>query len=215
MYAPRSYNEFSAGEFCPDTYIFNAAYLFKHSPLAVKVDYRQDAYVTSDNATDAFANHFTGFATIDGGFAFTSVFLAKQSTFDARVEYEVAAPRIYVGVGYLKAQNNYGYPNLSGAGLGIEKLPDMRSGINLFGSIFYYPTATGTYTVDNVLSPNNGVRYHQQYGITKYDIGLALTSRRLPVYLYGGVAGDHYGPNQNAPIGQTHDGPYIGLGVKF
>jgi len=212
---PKNYNEFSAGQFCLESYVLSAAYAFKGSPFAVKVDYRNDAYVTSDNLTDALDNHYTRFSTIDGGTAFTPVFLARQSSLDARLEYQVAAPRIYVGVSYLHAANNYGYPQLNALGFGIEKLPDLRSGINFFGSAFYYPTASGTYTVNAAASPNVGQSYRQQYGIVKYDIGLALVPARFPVYLYGGFNGDRYAAKGNAPIGQTHDGPYIGLGVKF
>jgi len=211
----KNYNEFSAGNYCPQSYLVSGAYVFKNSPFAVKVDFRQDAYVTSDNVTDAIGNHYTSFATIDGGTALTPVFLGRQSTLDARLEYQVAAGRIYVGLGYLHAANNYGYPQLNAAGVGIEKLPDLRSGLNFFGSAFYYPSASGNYTVTDPASSNAGKSYQQVYQIAKYDVGFALAATRFPLYLYGGFSADHYTAKQNAPIGQTHDGPYIGLGVKF
>ncbi|TAM90191.1 copper amine oxidase N-terminal domain-containing protein [bacterium] len=213
--APKNYNEFSAGQYCPRSYMVSAAYAFKDSPVAVKVDYREDAYVTSDNLTDTLSNHYTRFATIDGGVALTPVFLARQSTLDSRLEYRVAAPRVYVGLGYLHTANNYGYPNLNAVGVGIEKLPDLRSGINVFASVFYYPTASGNYTVTDPTSSNVGKTYRQQYQIVKYDVGLSLVFAHSPVYLYGGFSGNRYAAKQNAPIGQTHDGPYIGIGVKL
>ncbi|GAC1546227.1 MAG: hypothetical protein NVS2B17_29350 [Candidatus Velthaea sp.] len=55
----KNYNEFSAGAYCRQSYLLAGAYAFKNSPFAVKVDYRQDAYVTSDNVTDVFKNHYT------------------------------------------------------------------------------------------------------------------------------------------------------------
>jgi hypothetical protein len=179
------------------------------------VDYRLDSYVTSDNVTDINNNHFTKFSTIDGGTAFTPVFMARQSSLDARLEYKIADPKIYIGAGYLQTSTNYGYPKLTGAGVGIEMLPQLTKGISFFGSAFYYPTASGTYTIANPLSPNNGKSYRQQFAITKYDIGLALVLEHFPVYLYGGFSADQYAAKQNAPIGQTHNGPYLGLGVKF
>ena len=211
----KNYTEFSAGGDCPEAYLLAAAYTFQDSPLAVKLDYRQDVYLTSDNLTDAVSNHYTQFATIDGGVALTPVFLARQSSFDARLEYQIAAPRVYVGVGYLHTANNFGYPQLNAVGVGIEKLPDLRPGLNLSGSAFYYPAASGTYTITNPASVNAGKSYRQQYGIVKYDVGLALVFAHSPVYVHAGVAGDHYTAKQSAPIGQTHDGPYIGLGVKL
>ena len=213
--APKSYNEFSAGQFCRESYLVSAAYVFKDSPLALKLDYREDAYVTSDNLTDAFKNHYTQFATIDGGVALTPVFLARQTATDARLEFQIAAPKVYLGLGYLQTSTNYGYPQLRAVGVGIEKLPDLRPGFNFAGSAFYYPSASGTYTVANPASLNNGKSYRQQYQIVKYDAGLSLVFKRSPVYLYGGFSGIRYAAKQNAPIGQTHDGPYLGLGVKL
>ena len=211
---PGNYNEFVAGGYC-DTYILNAAFAPQTSPFALKADFRQDSYDTSRNAVDAVGNNYTQFATIDGGTAYTPAFLARQTSFDARVEYRIAAPRIYVGAGYLHTANNYGYPKLNAFGAGIEKLPDLRNGFSLYGSLFYYPNASGNYTVTSVGSVNAGTVYQQQYQIVKYDIGAALDVAHLPVYLFGGYAGDHYAATKNAPIGQIHTGPYLGLGVKL
>jgi hypothetical protein len=211
---PKNYNEFVGGAYC-DTYILNAAYAPLNSAFALKADFRQDSYVTSSNTVDALGNHYTQFATIDGGTAFAPVFMARQSSLDIRLEYQVLKPRIYAGVGYLHAANNYGYPNLNAAGAGLEKLPDLRAGLSLYGSAFYYPNASGTYTVSNPASGNFGTGYQQQYQIIKYDIGVALVFAHSPAYLFGGFGGDHYTATKNAPIGQIHDGPYIGLGVKI
>jgi len=213
--APKNYNEFSAGQYCPESYLVNGAYAFGNSGFAVKVDYRQDAYVTNDNFVDTSGNHFTRFETIDGGIAFTPVFLARQSSLDGRLEYRVAEPRVYIGAGYLQTADNYGYPHLSGLGFGVEKLPDLRSGLSLAGSAFFYPNATGNYTVAGPTSPNFGRTFRQAYDILKFDVGLALDFGHSPVYIQGGFSGDHYIAKQNAPIGQTHDGPYAGLGLKF
>jgi hypothetical protein len=160
-------------------------------------------------------NHFTRFATIDGGYSAAPVFRADQNTLDGRVEYKVAHPGIAVGVGYLRATTNYGYPNLNAFGIGIEKLPDLRPGIEPFGSAFIFPNASGTYTVVAATSPNFGNSYRQEYEIEKYDLGLAWVLEHSPVYIYAGFNGDRYSARQNAPISQTHDGPYIGLGVKL
>ena len=205
----KNYNEFTAGGDCPQSYLVSAALLFDNSPLALKIDFRQDAYVTSDNLNYA-GNHYTYFATIDGGYAYTPVFLAKQSATDVRLLFQVAAPKVYVGLGYLQTTTNYGYPKLTALGVGVEKLPDLRQGLSLSGSAFYYPSASGNYTV-----ASTGVTYKQQYNITKFDVGASLVLGRLPLYLYGGYSGIRYTAKQNAPIGQTHNGPYLGLGLKI
>ncbi len=209
-----NYNEFVAGPWC-ESFQLNAAYAPLNSKIAVKVDYRSDSYITSDSLTDLLGNEFTYFATIDGGTAFTPVFWAHQVALDGRLEYQVAAPRIYVGLGYLYTSNNYGYPHWDGLGVGVEKLPDLRPGIGWYGSAFYYPTVSGNYTETIPLSPNVGKTYQMQYSIWQLDIGLTLALRHSPLYLYGGYGGDQFDAKKNAPIGQTHDGPYAGIGIKF
>ncbi len=210
----KNYNEFSAGQYC-DSLLLSGAFVFKDAPLAVKVDYRRDTYVTSDALTDSIGNHYTQFATIDGGTAFTPVFRAKQTSLDVRLEFQVAAPHVLVGIAYLHADNNYGYPQLNAIGFGIEKLPDLRPGIGFYGSAFYYPSAGGSYTVPFPASINYTKSYDQHYALLKYDIGATLAFKHVPAYLFGGFGGDRYYVKQNAPIGQIHAGPYLGLGVKI
>jgi hypothetical protein len=212
--APNNYNEFVAGGYC-DTYLLSAVITPQGTGFAFKADFRQDNYVTSNNTSDAFGNRYTQFATIDRGVAFTPVFMGRQNSLDVRAEYGIASQRIYVGVGYIHTTNNFGYPNLNGLGVGIEKLPDLRPGLSFYGSAFYYPNVSGTYTVSNPASPNNGVSYRQQYQIMKYDVGMALVFAHSPVFVHGGFAADQYTVRQNAPVGQLHAGPYIGLGVKI
>ena len=210
-----NYNAFASGQKCNQSYLLAAAFAPANSRWAGKIDAREDAYVTNSNLTDLLGNQYTRFSTIDGGAAYTPVFLAKQSSVDARLEYQVADPRLYIGVGYIQTGNNFGYPQLRGLGVGVEKLPELRPGISWYGSAFYYPTATGNYTVASVGSSNVGKTYRQQYQITKLDAGLALVLRNFPVYLFGGFSDDAYTAKQNAPVGESHAGPYLGLGIHF
>ena len=87
-----NYNEFVAGPFC-ESWQANFAYAPLNSKLAVKVDYRDDSYITSDSLTDLVGNQFTHFATIDGGTSFTPVFWAHPVSLDGRVEYQIMSPR--------------------------------------------------------------------------------------------------------------------------
>ena len=211
--AGSNYNEFSSGQYCPRTYLASGAWIIGDSKFAAKVDYRSDSYVTNSNLTDGLGNQYTRFSTIDGGTAYTPVFLARQSTLDGRLLYQIAPSHVYVGVGYLQTSTNYGYPHLTAVGAGLEKLPDLRPGIGFYGSAFYYPNASGTYTVGS--GSNTGTTLRQSYQITKYDVGATLAFAHAPIYLYGGFSGDRYTAREHAPIDQTHGGPYLGLGMKF
>jgi len=221
------YNEFAAGEtdksgngaggsgggFSWPVVIAGA---YKFNPFALKVDFRQDVYNTTNNAIGPSGGPGTTFQTIDGGFATVNQFVAKQSTLDGRLEYKIMSPDIYIGVGYLQAANNYGYPALHSVGGGLEKLPSFTSGLDWFGSAFYYPSANGSYLQSNPLSPTFGQTFKQSYDILKYDLGLDLNFGSSPFYLYGGYSGDRFiKKDNNEPIDQTHSGPYVGLGLHF
>ena len=221
------YNEFAAGEtdksgggtsasgsgFSIPSVIAGA---YKFNPFALKVDFRQDVYDTTNNAIGPTGGPGTTFNTIDGGVATIDQFRAKQSTLDGRLEFKVASPDIYVGVGYLQAANNYGYPTLHAIGGGLEKLPSFASGLDWFGSAFYYPNANGTFVQNDPTSPTFGQSFKQSYDVIKYDLGLDLNFGSSPFYLYGGYSGDRYTKkDNNEPINQTHSGPYVGIGIHF
>ena len=214
------------------SYLISGAYLI--NPFAIKVDFRSDQYTTTTNgvipapsAPPSICNPSlspnpstpggpaTVFNTIDGGVCYVPPFTARQTNIDGRLEYKVADPHINIGVSYMQATTNYGYPRLNGVGFGVEKLPDFTGAFSVFGSAFYYPSMQGNYTVLDPQSPNVGVTYKQIYRITKYDIGFNYVFGRSPLYLYAGFAGDQYVVKQNAPVNQTHSGPYVGLGFRF
>jgi len=189
---------------------------YEFNPWALKVDFRQDVYDTANNATGPSGGPGTLFNTVDGGKATVDAFRAKQTTLDGRLEYGFGSSGLHVGVGYLQATTNYGYPVLRAFGAGVEKLPTFDQSWSWFGSAFYYPNANGTYTIQNPVSPNFGKSYKQSYDIIKYDIGLNLNFGKDPLYIYGGFSGDRYTTKDaNEPINQTHAGPYVGLGIHF
>ena len=222
-------NEFTDGTISTkgNSWVAQGGVLF--GPWAVVGDFRQDSYdtpadfavpplgqVCDPTGRPPVGTPVTVFNTIDGGTCFVIPFRARQSTIDGRVEYKVADPHIYVNVGYLQANNNYGYARLNAVEFGVQKLPDFRvSALSWFGSAEYSPTASGNYTVSDPLSPNFGVTFKQRYNIIKYDVGLTYTFGQGPIYVYGGFSGDNYQarsiacPNP-APVGPGTPPPPAG-----
>ena len=207
--AGRTANQYAPNQH--DSSAFNGEAGLFFGPVAVVGAVRQDQYRTTENATDATGSPLTGFQTIDGGFATTPVFSARQTDVDGRAEYEIAKPRIYIAGSFLCVWSSYGDPRLTGGGAGLEKLPDPSSTFGWFGSFFYYPNMRGTYM--ETAGPNNGTSYTQEYQILRYNVGLNYGPSRI--YVIAGFDGDRYTAKQNAPISQTHAGPYIGLGYRF
>ena len=206
---------------------FVAAGAYLWNPFALKVDFRQDRYdstvngqvtapytICSGPGTGSPATFFTVLGPPPQGQCGVQPFTAQQSTTDARLEYKVADPHIYIGAGYLWASNNYGYPQLRGFGGGLEKLPDFdmvsTQPLSWFGSVFYYPDVQNTYPATQT-SPATKLEYQ----VLKYDVGVSYNFGSSPIYIYGGFSGDKYTAKLNVPIDQTHSGPYLGLGLHF
>jgi hypothetical protein len=205
----RSANEYAANEHDQSAYNGEAGLFF--GPWAVVGAVRADEYPTSHNLVNASGGPVTGFNTIDGGFATTPPFLARQTAIDGRLEYEILKPHVNLAASYLTIYTNYGNPRLTGGGFGLEKLPNPSAGFGFFGSVLYYPTMQGTYF--ETAGPNNGLSYKQIFQIVTYNIGVDYGASK--VYLIAGFNGDYYNVKQNAPIGQSHAGPYLGLGFRF
>src|SRR5271166_697929 len=232
-------NEFAAQATTVGAYQYSGALLF--DKFAIKGELRSDLYNTTVNGVappltvppticnpslapnpTTPGTPVTFFNTIDGGQCYVPQFKARQTNAQARLEYEIVNPRIYIGVGYLGLATNYGYPKLNGFGFGLEKLPDLDNTFTVHGSYFYYPNMNANYVVNDPNSPNGpgGVNgqpiFTQKYQVQVYDVGLDYVfSKQFPVYLYAGWNGDVYVAKANAPVNQTHSGPYVGLGFRF
>jgi hypothetical protein len=260
--AGKVYNAYAAGQKDEGkSYVAAAAYL--SGDWAVKGDWRQDTYSTTINGVAPPEFTFLGagpfdticdpalqdssgatptgapitiFKTIDGGTCFIEPTQQRASTIDARLEYRIYKPYYYIAAGYIQATNNYGNPAFKGWGGGLEALPKLNNpgGLSLYGSVFDYPSAAGSYTlveVDNDGNPsdNFGNTYRLRYNILKYDAGVTYNIGNSPFYIYGGYSGDRFTGQSSTiqtgvqaagvaipkPFNQTHSGPYVGFGFKF
>jgi len=169
----------------------------------------------------------TGCVTLLGGVglpqAYVASFVPREQDFDARLGFKVADPRIYIGVGFLWRDTNYGYPNQNGFGFGAEKLPDLNQTVSVYGSYWYYPSLKGNYGSYNTpygpggalptgVIPGGGIFYR----FSKYSIGGTWNiSPSFPVFLDVGMLGDYASVKTNAPSNQNHWAFYGGLGIHF
>ena len=237
IFAPKVYNEFSPGNTGKQgegmSYRLRAAMEFNlfNLPWMLEGDYRQYNYPHNQGVASTGpvagggnigaqcstpgnpASGDPGCVTAIGGQfqTFVPAFTVRDYDFDGRLGLKVANPRIYVGVGYMARSGNYGYPRLNGVGFGAEKLPDLNQPFSVYGSVWYYPNVRGTCGTD--VCP--GGPYTLAYNILKYDIGGAISFGNSPVFLDLGFLGDRGQNKSNAPVSFTHNGPYLGLGIKF
>ena len=187
----------------------------KPTPGCIGGDY--DPTTTTGFPCDGLGGHAPagdpGCVTIIGGLSnlFVPSFTARDSDFDIRLGLKVIDPRIYVGIGYMWRTANYGYPNLNGFGAGIEKLPDLNQTFSIYGSAWYFWNVTGNCGTD--VCPTGP--YTLAYNIFKYAIGGTVTFGSTPFFIDLGWQGDRYTNRSNAPANATHNGAYVGLGLKF
>ncbi|MBV8530803.1 MAG: copper amine oxidase N-terminal domain-containing protein [Candidatus Eremiobacteraeota bacterium] len=192
-------------------------------PFMVEVDYRQ--YNWQHNCGGAGDPNC--FVTAIGGLFQTSVpqFIGRDYSFDARLGIRVLKPRIYIVGGYLWRRNNYGYPQQNGAGVGLEKLPDLDRTFSFYGSAMYYFGVAGNYNstsgVVNRQFPNGSCTvsapctYSVSYDVLKYDIGVSYTFPGFPLFIEAGFLGDRGWNFNAAPVGFSESGPYAGIGLKL
>ena len=201
VFQAKVYNEFSGGITGNDTsFAARGALEFPAFglPWMVEGDYRSYQY-----------QHNSGFVTTigQGGSTFVPGFRATDTDLDGRFGLKVVDPRIYVGVGYLTRSENYGYPRQGGVGFGIEKLPDLDRPFSVYGSVWYYPDVNANY---------QGSKF--AYRDTKFQVGATYTVGSFTgfgVFLDGGYLGDSLRNKSLAPADAIHNGPYLGLGIKF
>ena len=224
IFSPKVYNEFSPGNSGKSSYGVHGAAEFNvfNLPWMVEGDYRQFQYPHNTGAfglgtpcnlpPPAGAQGDQGCVTTIGrtGQTFVPAFEAKNYDVDARLGLKVADPRIYIGVGYIWTSNNYGYPKENGVGFGAEKLPDLNHPLSVEGNIYYYPSIKGSFT-----DPSTGVGYSLQYNLLKYMAGLTYSIGKAGVYLEAGYLGESWNNKSNAPVNQTFNGPFAGLGIHF
>lgn len=212
MISPKVYNEFSPGNTGKSDYAVRGAVEFPLFGLTFMAgaDWRHWNYPHNAPAA-AVACPAVGCVTIIGpvnGQTFVPSFTATENDADGRLGIKLFDPRFYLAASYLWQNNLYGYPTLHGIGFGGEKLPDLNQAISLYGSYYYYPSVSGTYT------PTGATL---SYRVARYDVGLTWSfgGTGFPLFLDVGFLGNYYTGRTNAPSNINKYGPYVGLGLHF
>lgn len=196
----------NAGYSYPQSIAFRGQYEFGR--YAIRMDYWRNVYLTDSDG----AGSFTRYSRIEGGSGLTSPFLARETSFESRLEREINHRSLYAGLGVDRTWTNYNYPSLTGVGLGIEQLPVKGPGIRPYASAFYYPSASGMYMTET--APLTTLNLH--YRILKLDYGAIVQVRRFPVYFVAGYGNEYRRANGlPAQIRFIRSDLYFGFGTHF
>ncbi|GAC1407633.1 MAG: hypothetical protein NVSMB64_14740 [Candidatus Velthaea sp.] len=227
IFSPKVYNEFSPGTTGKGgSYNVRGGIEFPlfGLPWMLEGDYRSFQYNHNNNFPGTSCpNGDVGCVTVIGGYGQTNVpaFKARDTDFDGRFGLKIADPRIYVGVGYLHREENYGYPKQNGFGFGAEKLPDLDQPFSVYGSVYYYPSVRGNFTfpADAFTTANGlaGTTQKFQQRFLKYQVGgtYAIGGSGTGLFLDFGFLGDSIRGKNLSPSDASHAGAYLGLGLKF
>ncbi len=220
IFSPKIYNAISPGN-GTGSFKANVAVEFPlfNLPWMLEGEYRSWRYPhpTNGDPTRTCPSFDQSCVTAIGsqGQVYVPSFTARDDDFDGRFALKIADPRIYIGIGYLFRNTNYEggafETQQHGFGFGVEKLPDLDEPFSIYGSIYFYPFVT----TNAAQYLGNGVFGSVQYRILRYAIGGTFDFGNSPLYLDVGFAGDRVDVKENAPVAQTHNGPYAGLGIHF
>jgi Copper amine oxidase N-terminal domain len=220
LISPKAYNQFSAGNsgaYNSFSVRGGAEFDAFSLPFMLEGDYKNWGYPHNcgvPESTATTANAPQCFVTAIGSrFAtYVPAFTATNRDIDARLGIKIFNPHVYVAVGYIWSSNNYGYPNMNAVGGGLEKMPDFTHPFTYYGSIYYYPNVRGTYS--NPAITTGPTTFGIGYNVLKYQVGVQWAF--VPsVYLDAGWAGENWANKNNAPISQSFNGGYVGLGFYF
>jgi hypothetical protein len=165
------------------------------------LEYHRNVYLTQS----AGPGSLTRYATLTGGYATVTPFLARDTELEARVMRRIRHHPLAIGIAVLATSNNYPYPRLHGVGVGIAKLPDWTGHVSLFGSAFYYPAASGS------LGP-----VHTTFSIVRSEAGFRFRPTGWHVYLVGGYQNEiRSGRSLPSQVRLNRSDPFIGLGARL
>jgi hypothetical protein len=211
---PKVYNEFSPGNTGNNSFAVRGALEgnFLSLPWMIEGDFRQYEY--PHNCASAVDPQCLVTAIGGIGQTFVPAFTAQERDVDARVGLRIADPRVYLGVSYLWRNTNYGYPRQNGVGFGLEKLPDLDQTFSVYGGAYYYPSMKGTCGISDGCPTGP---FDLEYRLLRYQAGITIAAghSNFPLFLDLGWIGDDGRNKTNAPSDFTHNGPYVGLGIKF
>ena len=219
IFSPKVYNEFSPGNSGTGSYAFRGglATNLGSLPILAEAEYRTWQYPHNEPVgppalfCQPAAAGTQGCVTVIGGKGQTNVaaFAMRDTDVDGRLGIGIGIPKVYIVGSYLSRWGNYGYPQMTGFGGGLELVPSLKSVVGLEGSAIYYPSVTGNFT------DPFGTRFNLQYRILRYMAGVTFAIPSTPIFLEGGLLGDHGTAGTNAPSGFSHSGLFAGLGIHF
>ncbi len=172
---------------------------YKHRKYAIEYRYGRSAYLTDNDGPGSR----TVFPTFAGGTASVPFFSATETRQELRASFQVTKS-FAAGVGYFRAETNYGYPDLSGIGVGIGGA-GTRGRLSFDSSLFYYPNVSGRYR-----------SFTLRYRVLSSDFEIGYRIVQPALVLVAGYRNEYREPfTLPYSFAQVRSSPYVGLRETF
>ena len=176
-------------------------------------------YNRKDGTSVYFGEDLAFFHSTCGSNAFCSNVGGHDT--DLRLGVQIANPDIFLALSSGNFAGNGA--SFAGLGFGLEKVARGEAPMELTASLFYFPSATGSYACPVTGPPGfscftTPVSAQTDFQIVRYSLGAHYQLGDKPFFVNVGIAGDNGRPNGgNAfqPIYMSHNGAYLGLGIKM
>jgi hypothetical protein len=232
LFAPKTYNAFNAGNTgsAGGSYAARAAVelALGSLPAMLGADVRDFAYPHQAAAIGAVtppytacpADGYPGCVSVPG--QTSSVYVAQQALRDSTIAGNVGLgilSHTFVAASYIAAFNDFpssypSVPRLGGFGGGLDRLPDLSEPFSLYGSVYYYPSVSGTYGAPSGLpAPSSSGTIAES--ILKYQVGATFGLGSSGIFLDAGYLGDSIRGKTLSNGDASHDAGYAGLGFHF
>lgn len=201
----------------PQQVMMSADYVFDgHASLRAGM---RQIYNRKDGTSIYFGEDFAFFHSTCGSRAFCNNVGGHDS--DVRLGFQIAEPDIFLAIGSGNFAGNGA--SFSGIGLGVEKVPRGEKPFEPYGSVYLYPSASGSYSCPVTFAACYAfpVSATTDFRIVRYTIGGHMNIKDKPFFIDFGYAGDQGTPNTPGGAGTlnpwtfSHNGLYLGAGLKM
>lgn len=136
----------------------------------------------------------------------------QTTSFDGRVGVGIPSfiKRTFIGVGYLSQGSPYGTEG--GAGFGFDVIPQYDRWFSVYGSTWYYPWESGTFSAGfppGTAAP--GPTLTQRIIKYRFGVTVGIPALAVPVSIDLGVAGDFSKQGNNYSPNTSEAGFFVGL----
>jgi len=170
---------------------------YRRGRFVVEFRYGRSGYTTENDGPGSR----TVLPTFGGGTASVPFFHAVESRTELRALVNAGALPFAAGFGVFRADTNYGFPVLSGIGIGVSGTSRPYRRFMLDSSVFYYPNVLGAYRSLTI-----------RFRVLSADAAIAYPIVHSSLWVVAGYRNEYREPiSLPSAFAQVRSSPYLGI----